>query len=174
MRPQILVIGFSGNHCTAKAFELAYEVGKEIAKQKAVLITGGLGGVMEGASKGAHEEEGLVVSIIPHDEKPKANKYSDIIISTGMGQARNFVTAYSADAVIIVGGGVGTIIEACVAYFKSKTIVAIRGSGEVADRLADTYLDDRKLVKILGVDNPKEAVMAALRASSSDDQKSNT
>lgn len=166
LRQQILVIGYSSNHCTPKAFELAYKVGREIARQEAVLLTGGLGGVMEAASKGAHEENGLVVSIIPHDEKPKANKYSDIIIATGIGQARNFVTAYSADAVIIVGGGVGTIIEACIAYLKSKTIVAIRGSGEVADKLINTYLDDRKLVKIVGADSPEEAVKVALKTQS--------
>jgi uncharacterized protein (TIGR00725 family) len=162
VKSQILVIGYSAEHCTAKAYSLAYEVGQEIAKKGAILITGGLGGVMEAASKGAHELGGLVVSIIPHDEKLWANRYSGVIVSTGIGLSRDFITAYSADTVILVGGGVGTIIEACVAYLKSKPIIAIRGSGGVADRFVDTFLDERNLVKIIGVESPQEAVERAL------------
>ena len=75
MKPQILVIGYSAEHCTKKAYRIAYEVGQEVAQQGAILITGGLGGVMEAASKGASETGGLVVSIIPQDEKSWANKY---------------------------------------------------------------------------------------------------
>ena len=149
---QILVIGSNADHCTEKAYKLAYEVGREIALQGAVLVTGGLGGVMEAAGKGANEAGGLVVSIIPQDEKSWANKYSNVIIPTGIGISRDFITAYSADAVIVVGGGAGTIIETCVAYLKRKPIIAIRGSGGAADKLADTYLDERELVKITGVE----------------------
>lgn len=163
MKPQILVIGYAADYCTAKAYSLAYEVGREIANHGAILITGGLGGVMEAASKGAHEVGGLVVSIVPQDEKSWANKYSDVVIPTGIGLSRDFITAYSADAVIIVGGGVGTIIEACVAYLKSKLIVAIKGSGGAADKLADTYLDERELVKVIGAGGPKEAVERVMR-----------
>lgn len=163
MKPHILVIGYSSEHYTKKAYRIAYEVGQEIANHKAILITGGLGGIMEAASKGAYKAGGFVVSIIPQDEKSHANKYSNVIIPTGIGISRDFITAYSADAVIVVGGGVGTIIETCVAYLKSKPIFAIRGSGGAADKIADTYLDDRKLVKIVGVDSPKEAVERSLK-----------
>jgi uncharacterized protein (TIGR00725 family) len=119
---------------------------------------------MEGASKGAHKKGGLVVSIIPQDDKSAANRYSDVIISTGIGLTRDFITAYSSDAIIMIGGGVGTIIETCVGYLKSKLIFAIKGSGGAADRLADTYLDDRRLVKIIGVNSPKEAVEYACKS----------
>ncbi len=163
MNMQILVIGSNADHCTPYAYELAYKVGQEIALCNAILVTGGLGGVMEGASKGAHKKGGLVVSIIPLDDKSAANRYSDVIISTGIGLTRDFITAYSADAIIMIGGGVGTIIETCVGYLKSKLIFAIKGSGGAADRLADTYLDDRRLVKIIGVDSPKEAVELACK-----------
>jgi uncharacterized protein (TIGR00725 family) len=79
-----------------------------------------------------------------------------------MGYAQDFITAYSADAVIIIGGGVGTAIEARVAYLKSKPIIAIQGSGGTADKLVGTYLDDRHLIKVLGEADPIKAVRRAL------------
>jgi len=162
-KKHILVIGFGEDHCTAKAYDLAYKVGKEIAKHNAVLITGGLGGVMEAASKGAKEENGLVVGIIPFDNKEYANPFCDIVISTGIGFARDFITAYTADAVIVIGGGVGTLIEACVAYQKCKPIIALSNSGGIAEKIAGKYLDDRKLIKVIDEKDPKKAVETALK-----------
>ena len=159
---QILVIGYGGDHCTEQAYELAYKVGEEVASRGMVLITGGLGGVMEAASKGAKNKGGLVIGIIPQDEKSYANTYCYIVIPTGIGYSRNFITAYSADAVIVVGGGVGTATEAMVAYLKKKPIVAVKGSGGTADRIAGTYLDERRLVKIESETDPKKAVEKAL------------
>ena len=155
---QILVIGYNSDACTDDAYSLAYQTGREIAEQGAVLITGGLGGVMEAASKGAYDADGLTVGIIPYDDVSKANPYCKIVVCTGIGYARNYINAYSADGVIIIGGGVGTLIEAGVAYMKKKPIVAIRGSGGIADEYADKYLDNRNFVKIEGADNPKDAI----------------
>ena len=84
---QIVVIGYNSDHCTDNAYRLAYEVGGEVALQGAVLITGGLGGVMEAASKGAKDRGGLVVGIIPQDEKHYANVYCDVVIPTGLGHS---------------------------------------------------------------------------------------
>ena len=156
--PQILVIGYNSDACTDVAYKIAYETGKEIARSNAVLITGGLGGVMEAASKGAYEANGLTIGIIPYDDPSNANPYCKIVICTGIGYARNYINAYSADGVIVIGGGVGTLIEAGVAYMKRKPIVAIIGSGGIADEYADKYLDDRRFIKIKGVKSPKEAV----------------
>ncbi len=155
---QILVIGYNSDACNDEAYRIAYETGKLIAEHDAVLITGGLGGVMEAASRGAYEAGGITIGIIPYEERSKANPYCKIVICTGVGYARNYINAYSADGVIIIGGGIGTLIEAGVAYMKKKPIVAIKGSGGVADAYADKYLDDRSLVKIEAVDTPKEAV----------------
>lgn len=157
-----MVIGYGKEHCTDHAYNMAYKVGEEIAINKAILITGGLGGVMEAASKGAKDQGGLVVGIIPQDEKDYANPYCDIVIPTGMGDIRDFITAYSADAVIVVGGGVGTAIEVRVAYLKAKPIVAIMGSGGTADEITGRYLDDRRLVKVIGEVDPKKAVEKVL------------
>jgi hypothetical protein len=135
----------------------------EVAKHGAVLISGGLGGVMEAASHGAKDAGGLAVGIIPYDEKSKGNPYCDVVIATGLGYARDFLTAYSADAVIIVEGGVGTLIEAAAAYEKKIPMVALKGSGGTADRLAGTFLDDRKNELVQAETSPEEAVMRALR-----------
>ncbi len=162
-KPQILVIGYNSDACTRKAYGIAYEVGKEVARREAILITGGLGGVMEAACKGACDLGGIAVGIIPLDESSKANKYCNVVVCSGMGYARNFITAYSADGTIIVGGGVGTLIEAGVTYMKKKPVVAIAGSGGIADHYAGKYLDDRKLVKISSARNASEAVDYIIR-----------
>lgn len=159
---QILVIGYGEDHCNDRVYNLAYKVGEEVARRGEILVTGGLRGVMEAASKGAKAQNGVVVGIIPQSDIKYANIYCDIVIATGMGHIRNFITAYSADAVIVVGGGAGTAIEAYAAYSKSKPIIAIVGSGGIADKIVDTYLDDRRLVKVFGDKNPKKAVALAL------------
>lgn len=159
---QVLVIGSDGDHCAESTYEAAKEVGAQIASRTAITVTGGLGGVMEAACRGAKEKGGTVVGIIPHEDMSYANPFCDIIIPTGIGFARNFITAYSADTCIVVGGGAGTFIEACVAYQKGKPIVALTGSGGTADKIAETYLDDRKTVKVMGASTPREAVEKAL------------
>jgi uncharacterized protein (TIGR00725 family) len=162
-RKQILVIGYNADHCDDHAYRLAYEIGAEVAFHGGALITGGLGGVMEAASKGAKDRGGLVVGIIPQHEKGYANAYCDVVIATGLGHARNFVTAHSGDAVIVVGGGVGTAIEAGVAYQKGKPIIALRGSGGTADQISGQYLDDRCLVQVMEEENPRRAVEKVFR-----------
>ncbi len=159
---QVLVIGSDGDHCPQSTYDAAKEVGAQIAARNAITVTGGLGGVMEAACRGAKEKGGMVVGIIPNEDMSYANPYCDIIIPTGIGFARNFITAYSADVAIVVGGGAGTYIEACVAYQKGKPIVALTGTGGTADKIADTFLDDRKTVKVISASSPKDAVDQAL------------
>ena len=160
-RAQILVIGFGKDHCPEVAYQAAYQVGLEVARRDGLLISGGLGGVMEAASRGAKDGGGFVVGIVPQDDKGAANEFCDTVIATGMGFARDFVTAYSADAIVIVGGGAGTMIEAAAAYQKGIPIIAIKGTGGMADRLVDTYIDDRKVEPILGENTPQKAVERA-------------
>jgi uncharacterized protein (TIGR00725 family) len=162
-RIQLLVIGSAADHCTEEARKLGHEVGAEAAKRGAVVVTGGLGGVMEAACRGAKENHGITVGIIPQDEMHHANRYCDIVIATGMGWARDFVTTYSADAVIMVGGGAGALIEACAGYLKAKPIIAVEGSGGVADQVKETFLDERRSVRILSESDPRRAVEKALQ-----------
>ena len=162
-RRQILVIGHNTNGCTPQHEDAAYEVGAAIANSNSVLITGGLGGVMEAASRGASEAGGLSVGILPQDDASFANPYCDVVIPTGMGLTRDFLNALSADGIIVIGGGSGTLSEVCAAYMHKKPMVAIRGlSGSVAPYV-DGYVDHRKNVRIEGADTPREAVSAILR-----------
>ncbi len=162
-RKQILVIGSDKDHCSETAYRTAYQVGAEVAKRGAVLLSGGLGGVMEAASRGAKEAGGFVIGIIPQDEKKAANAYCDVVIATGIGHARDFLTAYSADAIIVVEGGSGTMIEISAAYQKMIPIIAIRGSGGIADKMVDSYVDDRRLEIVFGEASAEKAVDTALR-----------
>jgi len=159
---QILVVGNNTNGCTPKHEKIAYEIGAEIAKSDSVLITGGLGGVMAAASHGAHDANGLTVGIIPQDDATMANEFCDIVIPTGMGLTRDFLNALSADGIIIVGGGSGTLSEVCAAYMHKKPMVAIKNIGGSVEPYIDGFIDHRENVKIIGVDSPQEAVKKIL------------
>jgi hypothetical protein len=155
---QILVVGNNENGCTPELEKLAYDIGQEVAKSNSVLITGGLGGVMKAACHGAHDAGGLTVGIIPQNDPSFANEYCDIVIPSGLGLSRDFLTALSADGVIVVGGGSGTLSEVCAAYMHNKPIAALKSSSGVATQYADKFLDHRQNVKIVGVLTPQEAV----------------
>jgi len=126
------------------------------------LITGGLGGVMKAASHGAHDANGLTVGIIPQDDATMANEFCDIVIPTGMGLTRDFLNALTADGIIIVGGGSGTLSEVCAGYMNKKPMVAIRNIGGSIEPYIDGFLDHRKNIKIIGVDTPQDAVKKIL------------
>jgi hypothetical protein len=155
---QILIVGNNENGSTPELEKVAYETGLEVAKSDSVLITGGLGGVMRAACHGAKDAGGITVGIIPQNDPSFANEYCDIVIPTGIGLARDFLNALSADGVIIIGGGSGTLSETCAAYMHKKPIAAIKNTGGIAEMFTDKYLDHRQNVKIVGVNSPKDAV----------------
>ena len=159
---QILVIGHNTNGCTPEHEKVAYDVGIEIAKSGSVLLTGGLGGVMHAASHGAKDADGLTIGIIPQDDATLANEFCDIVIPTGMGLTRDFLNALSADGIVIVGGGSGTLSEVCAAYMHKKPMVAIRNLNGPVAQYIDGYLDHRENVKIEGADSAQEAVKKIL------------
>ena len=111
-----------------ETLEIAEAVGQFIAKAGAAIITGGMTGVMEAASKGAKEAGGLVIGVLPGRDRRSANDYVDIAMPTGLGTARNIIDARAADAVIMVGGAVGTLNELTIAYAVGKPIVRPRRS----------------------------------------------
>ncbi|MFQ5573949.1 MAG: TIGR00725 family protein [Nitrosopumilaceae archaeon] len=161
-RHQILIIGHDKHGHTPEHEKIAYETGAEVAKSGSVLITGGLEGVMNAAGHGAKDAGGITVGIIPQEDPSLANEYCDIVIPTGMGLTRDFLNALSADGIIIIGGGSGTLAEVCAGYMHKKPMVAIKNTGGIADQYADKYIDSRKNVKIIGVDTPQEAVKVIL------------
>jgi len=120
----ISVIG--AGTCNNETYSIAEEIGKLIAQNGAILVTGGLGGVMEAASKGAIEAGGTTVGILPGFSKEDANKYVSIPITTGLSHARNIVIVRSADAVIAVSGEYGTLSEIAVALKLGKPVIGIK------------------------------------------------
>jgi len=105
----IAVIG--GGQPSPQEAQLAEEVGRELAKQGAILVCGGLGGVMEVACKGASSGGGVTIGILPGESRQAANPYVQIPIVTGIGYARNVAVVKSAQAVIAIGGSYGTLSE---------------------------------------------------------------
>ncbi len=124
MKPIIAVIG--GRRTEKALLSEAEEAGRLIARRGATLVCGGLGGVMEAASKGAKSEGGLTVGILPHNESKEANLYVDIPEATGVGIGRNVIIARTADALIAVGGEYGTLSEIAFALQMGKPIVGIK------------------------------------------------
>ncbi len=105
----VAVIGAS--ECSPQEAKLAEEVGRELARQGAVLVCGGLGGVLEAACKGAVSAGGLTIGILPGDSRHTANPYVQIPIVTNLGEARNVIVVKTAQVVIAIGGGYGTLSE---------------------------------------------------------------
>lgn len=140
-----------------RTYELAEEVGKEIAKRGAAVLCGGLGGVMEAVCKGARSEGGLTIGIIPSDFKDDANKYVQIPIVTGMGIGRNVMLVKSADALIAIGGGFGTLSEIAHALNLGKAVVGLD-----TWKLERAY--DKPIPGLAAAMDPKEAVRIAMES----------
>jgi uncharacterized protein (TIGR00725 family) len=120
----ISVIG--AGSCDKKIYGIAEEVGRLIAEKGAMLITGGLGGVMEAASKGAKEAGGITVGILPGFSKGEANPFVMVPITTGLSHARNIIVVRSADAIIAIAGEYGTLSEIAIALKLGKPVVGIK------------------------------------------------
>lgn len=145
-KPMIAVCG--AGSCGPELYGLAEEAGRAIAEAGAVLVCGGLSGVMEAAAKGAKEAGGLTVGILPGAERSDANPWIEVAVATDMGHARNAIIVRSADAVVAIGGEYGTLSEVALALKMNKPVVSL-GSWEVTD-------------DIIKAGSAKEAVRLAL------------
>ncbi|MBP8645676.1 MAG: TIGR00725 family protein [Syntrophobacteraceae bacterium] len=147
-RPIIGVIG-TGNS-TPALDTLAREVGREIARCGAILVCGGLGGVMEAAAAGAKEVGGTTVGILPGSGVEDANPYIDVPIATNMGQARNAVIVHTADVLIAVDGEYGTLSEMAMALKIGKPVIALKPRFSIPE--------------VVVMEHPREAVEKAISA----------
>jgi hypothetical protein len=129
-RSVIGVIG-SGREISPEQYQLAYDTGALIARRNAVLVCGGLGGVMEAASKGAAEQGGTVVGILPSSSKTDANPHVTIAIPTGLGMARNAIVVNASDAIIAFPGAFGTLGEIAMALDSGKSVVYLPGTWDL-------------------------------------------
>jgi uncharacterized protein (TIGR00725 family) len=165
MRKLIAVIGSS--QASKEVLDTAFEVGREIITAGYSMICGGLKGVMEAACRGAFSEagggSGRIIGVLPGTEKDEANPYVDIVIPTGIGYARNMIIACSADAVIAVSGGCGTLSELSMAWQYGKPIAVMEGLPGITGfligkSLASGPLDERRKDKIIGAKSASKAV----------------
>ncbi len=150
----VAIIG--GGQCSREEARLAEEVGRELAKQGAILVCGGLGGVMEAACKGASSEGGLTIGILPGDSRRPANRYVQIPIVTGMGYARNLAVVKSAQAVIAIGGNYGTLSEISHALQSGIPVIGLNTWSLSRNNRQDN--------SIILAQNPADAVSKALNA----------
>jgi uncharacterized protein (TIGR00725 family) len=150
MTKQVAVIG-SGGDISPSVESMAEELGKRIGQKGAVLISGGRGGVMEASCRGVKKEKGLVVGILPRT-RTQANQYVDIAIVTGMGDARNVLNVNSADVVISVSGGSGTLSEIGLALKAGKSVIVLSKSGGVSSLLAGKIIDGKSVISAETID----------------------
>jgi uncharacterized protein (TIGR00725 family) len=156
--PYIAVIGPDESATLAQVQDAA-TVGAALALQGAIVVCGGLGGVMEGACRGAHETGGRTVGILPGADRGAANPFVDVAIATGMGELRNGLIIRAADAVIAVGGAFGTLSEIGLALRTGTPVVGL-GTWELAR-------DGRPEDAIVRASDPEEAVVRALELAAS-------
>jgi uncharacterized protein (TIGR00725 family) len=121
---QIGVIG--AGEANDELRRLAFDVGAEIARCGAILVCGGLGGVMEASAQGALEQGGRTVGILPGPDRDAANPFIEVAVPTDLGHARNVVVVRSSDALIAVGGSYGTLSEIAFALKMGKPVVGLR------------------------------------------------
>ncbi len=158
MRRQVSVIGSGSCEQDSELARLAEEVGRGIADAGAVLVCGGMGGVMEAASRGAADAGGTVIGIVPTEAVGDANRHCTHVVATGIGHARNLAVVASGEAVIAIGGEWGTLAEIGFARRLGRTVAALRswrasGEGAMAE-----------MPGVIGVESPEQAVREALAA----------
>ncbi|HEX2119782.1 MAG TPA: TIGR00725 family protein [Acidimicrobiales bacterium] len=120
-----------GGEAGEGACRVAEDVGRELARRGAVVLTGGLGGVMEAASRGAKAAGGLTIGLLPSEDRADANPWVDVAVPTGMGEGRNVLLVRAADAVVAVAGEFGTLSEIALALRLGKPVVGL-GTWELA------------------------------------------
>jgi uncharacterized protein (TIGR00725 family) len=145
-KPVIAVVG--AGKCQKKLRDVAALIGRYIAEHGGVLICGGLGGVMEGAARGAKEGGGTTIGVLPSTERADANEFIDHVILTGFGEARNILVIRSADAVIALPGKYGTLSEMAFARLFDIPLISV-GSWKLGDDFVQ-------------IEDPLEAAKAAM------------
>jgi uncharacterized protein (TIGR00725 family) len=147
LAPYVAIIG--GYECSAADAARAEETGELLARQGAIVVTGGRLGISEAACKGAKRAGGLTIGILPSRDYREANPYVDHAICTGIGEARNTCIVMTADGVIAFPGKFGTLSELAFALLEKKPVVSL-GSWDVAPT-------------VIKVDSPQDAVIRILQ-----------
>jgi uncharacterized protein (TIGR00725 family) len=152
---QIAVIG-AGRDADPELLADAEEIGRLLAAAGAVVVCGGLGGVMEAAARGAREAGGTAIGIVPSADPADANPEVTYPVATGIGEARNLAVVASGQAVIAIGGEWGTLAEIGFARKLDRPVIAVRSWSLRSETIGE--------LGIAEVETPAEAVEAALTA----------
>ena len=163
---QIAVIGSAGQEeypQNSQNFSfnesLAFEVGQILAEKGCILVNGGKSGIMEASSKGAKSKNGITIGVIKGNQRFGSNQYTDIeIVSNILDGGDALLIPTMCDGAIVIGGGAGTLAELSGFYRINKPIITIANTGGWAQKLANTYLDERQKVLIQQSKNPVDAV----------------
>jgi uncharacterized protein (TIGR00725 family) len=121
--PYVAVIG--PGRASPAELQVAEEMGARLADLGAVVVTGGLGGVMEAASRGARSRRGRTVGILPGEDREAANGWVEIALATGLGELRNGLVVRAVDAVVAIGGGHGTLSEIGLALRIGRPVIGL-------------------------------------------------
>jgi uncharacterized protein (TIGR00725 family) len=151
--PYVAVVG--PGEASAAELEVAEQLGRCLAEAGALVVCGGLGGVMEAACRGARSGGGLTLGILPGRDRREANPFVDVAVATGLGEARNALVVRAADALVAVGGGYGTLSEIALALKGGTPVV---GLGTWA--LARASRPDRGVVEVADARAAAEAALA--------------
>lgn len=164
-RAVVAVVG--GAHAPEHVLAAAEALGRALVDAGWRIVTGGMGGVMAAASRGGRKAagwfDGAVIGVLPTVDAATANSWVDVSIPTGMGHARNVIVVASADVVVAVGGGAGTLSEIALACAHGKPVIGLEVGEGWSSRLVGEVLDDRSDVPIAGAANV-EMVIVQVRA----------
>jgi len=164
MKPLIALSGSGGSSesIPSAVLKIAQEVGRYVAEADAILLSGGRGGLMHEACKGAKSAGGLTVGILPFD-KSEANPYVDIPIGTGLSYYRNMLLAHSADCIIVIAGRWGTLSEISAAVIFQRPLVFLETSAGFVDELIKGEFFSLIPSQYVVVNSAQDAVDHALR-----------
>ncbi|MBD3414735.1 MAG: TIGR00725 family protein [Candidatus Aminicenantes bacterium] len=148
IRKQVRIGIIGGAKPNPESRKTAYETGRLIAEKQAVLVCGGLSGVMEAAARGHKEAGGVSIGILPGSSTKDANPYIDIPIATGLGYTRNSLVVMNSDVLIAIDGHYGTLSEIAYGFIQDKKVIGL-GTWDING--------------ILKADSPEQAVELALK-----------
>lgn len=153
-QPGLYIAVVGAAEATASQIEDALTVGRLLAESGAVVVCGGLGGVMHAAARGCESAGGTSIGILPGDDRGPGSPHLTVVIATGLGEARNALVTRTVDAVIAIGGEWGTLSEIALASKMGKPVVGLHSWAPSRRGITDP---------ITHVETPSEAVDVAIR-----------
>jgi uncharacterized protein (TIGR00725 family) len=156
-RKTVIGVMGPGENATPENNEIAFELGKEIAKQGWIVLTGGRSfGVMDAVMKGAHEANGLTIGILPDANEQNASDNADIRIVTGMGSGRNYLSVLSSHVVVVLGMAAGTASEVALAIKANKRIILLN-----QDEITIRFFKNMGTYRVVVAENVEDTIRMA-------------